>query len=109
MVAAQSKSGNAYITSNNVLPKDLTIVSESFGTQWPDSVIQTPQRGDVSSIIFGVDTVAKKIWMYKSGQFKIISDFAVQKFLNDNITLGERELTPVLGIRNVKTVYNAFK
>jgi len=39
MIAAQAKSGNAYITSNNVLPKDLTIVSESFGTQWPDSVI----------------------------------------------------------------------
>jgi hypothetical protein len=33
----------------------------------------------------------------------------VQEFLNKNITLGERELTPKIGIRNVKTVYNAFK
>jgi hypothetical protein len=33
----------------------------------------------------------------------------VQEFLNNNITLGERELTPKIGIRNVKTVYNAFK
>ena len=33
----------------------------------------------------------------------------VQEFLNQNITLSERELTPVLGIRNVKTVYNAHK
>jgi hypothetical protein len=33
----------------------------------------------------------------------------VQEFLNQNITLSERELTPILGIRNVKTVYNAFK
>nr|DAF44565.1 MAG TPA: hypothetical protein [Podoviridae sp. ct8Lf7] len=33
----------------------------------------------------------------------------MQEFLNNNITLGERELTPKIGIRNVKTVYNAFK
>jgi hypothetical protein len=33
----------------------------------------------------------------------------VQEFLNQNITLTERELTPVLGIRNVKTLYNANK
>ena len=31
------------------------------------------------------------------------------KFLNDNISLTEKELTPILGIRNVKTHYNAFK
>jgi hypothetical protein len=33
----------------------------------------------------------------------------VQEFLNQNITLTERELTPIIGVRNVKTVYNAFK
>jgi HD-like signal output (HDOD) protein len=33
----------------------------------------------------------------------------VQEFLNQNISLSERELTPILGIRNVKTLYNAFK
>ena len=29
--------------------------------------------------------------------------------MNQNLTLSERELTPILGIRNVKTIYNAFK
>ena len=38
-----------------------------------------------------------------------ISDFKVQEFLNNNITLGERDLTPIIGVRNVKTVYNAYK
>jgi hypothetical protein len=33
----------------------------------------------------------------------------VQEFLNQNISLTERELTPIIGVRNVKTVYNAFK
>lgn len=41
--------------------------------------------------------------------FEIISDFKIQKFLNDNISLSERELTPIIGIRNVKTHYNAYK
>ena len=29
--------------------------------------------------------------------------------LNRNISLSERELTPIIGIRNVKSHYNAFK
>ncbi len=82
---------------------DLNIVSDCYGSQWGDSVIKTP------SGIYGVDTVAKKIWRVKEGQIEIISDFRVQEFLNQNITLSERELTPSLGIRNVKTVYNHFK
>jgi len=53
--------------------------------------------------------VAKKIWRTDGQTLECISDFKVQEFLNNNITLGERELTPILGIRNVKTVYNAFK
>nr|DAD59325.1 MAG TPA: hypothetical protein [Bacteriophage sp.] len=35
----------------------------------------------------------------------IISDKSVEKFLNNNISLTERELTPIIGIRNVKTHY----
>ena len=34
---------------------------------------------------------------------------SLQRFLNDNITLTEREKTPIMGIRNVKTHYNNFK
>ena len=82
---------------------DLNIISDTYGSQWRDSVIKTP------SGVYGVDTVAKKIWLVKNGQLEIISDLKVQEFLNQNISLSERELTPILGVRNVKTVYNAFK
>ena len=82
---------------------DLTIISDTYGSQWKDSIIKTP------SGIYGVDTVAKKIWRVKEGQIELISNLRVQEFLNQNISLSERELTPILGIRNVKTCYNAFK
>ena len=82
---------------------DLTIISDAYGSQWKDSIIKTP------SGIYGVDTVAKKIWRVRGGQIELISDTKVQEFLNQNISLSERELTPIIGIRNVKTVYNAFK
>ena len=82
---------------------DLNIISDTYGSQWKDSIIKTP------SGIYGVDTVAKKIWRVKEGQIELISDMKVQEFLNQNITLTERELTPIIGVRNVKTVYNAFK
>ena len=82
---------------------DLNIISDTYGSQWKDSIIKTP------SGVYGVDTVAKKIWRVKEGQIELISDMKVQEFLNQNITLSERELTPIIGIRNVKTFYNAFK
>ena len=82
---------------------DINIISDVYGSQWKDSIIKTP------SGVYGVDTVAKKIWRVKNGTIELISDFKVQEFLNQNISLSERELTPILGVRNVKTVYNAFK
>lgn len=82
---------------------DLTMISDTYGSQWADSIIKTPGG------IYGVDTVAKKIWRVKNGQLQLISDYKVQEFLNSNITLSERELSPIIGVRNVKTVYNAFK
>lgn len=88
--------------SSQVL-SDLNIISDTYGSQWQDSIVKTP------SGVYGVDTVAKKIWRVREGQIELISDMKVQEFLNQNITLSERELTPILGIRNVKTVYNAFK
>lgn len=88
--------------SSQVL-SDLNIISDTYGSQWADSVIKTP------SGVYGVDTVAKKIWRVKEGQIELISDMKVQEFLNQNITLTERELIPVIGVRNVKTIYNAFK
>ena len=82
---------------------DLNVISDTYGSQWKDSIIKTP------SGIYGVDTVARKIWRVKEGQIELISDMRVQEFLNQNISLTERELTPIIGVRNVKTFYNAFK
>ena len=86
-----------------VLSDTPIMLSTDFGSQWPESVCRSDQ------FIYGIDTVAKKIWRTNGQNFECISDFRVQKFLNDNITLGERELTPIIGVRNVKTHYNANK
>ena len=109
-VAAQGAGGNVYINSSNVLPENLFIISDMFGSQWAESVLKVPGKtGSSAQWVYGVDTVAKKIWRTNGQTLECISDMRVQEFLNNNITLGERELTPKIGIRNVKTVYNAFK
>ena len=102
-VAAQGSGGNAYINTSNILPENPNILSDKFGSQWKESVIKTPKA------IYGVDTIAKKIWRTNGQVFECISDFKVQEFLNQNITLTERENTPIIGIRNVKTHFNKFK
>ena len=102
-LTGQGAGGNVYINTNNVLPETMNVLSDTFGSQWKDSIIQTPQG------VYGVDTVAKKIWKATGDSFKIISDFAIQEFLNNNISLTERELDPIIGIRNVKSHYNKYK
>jgi hypothetical protein len=74
-----------------------------IGSQWAESVVKTPYA------VYGVDTVAKKIWRTDGKNLETISDFKVNKFLVDNLLLSERETTPIIGIRNVKTHYNANK
>lgn len=102
-VAAEGQGGLAYINTSNVLPENPRIISDIYGSQWRESIIKTPYG------IYGVDTVAKKIWRTNGQEFECISDFRVQKFLNNNISLTERELDPIIGIRNVKTHYNKYK
>ena len=102
-VAGQGSGGEVYINTSNVLPENPKIISDTFGSQWRDSIIKTP-RG-----VYGVDTVGKKIWRTNGDTFECISDFRVQEFLNQNISLSERELEPIIGVRNVKTHYNKFK
>lgn len=102
-VAGEGSGGNVYINTANVLPENPKIISDTFGSQWRDSIIKTP-RG-----VYGVDTVGKKIWRTNGETFECISDFRVQEFLNQNISLTERELEPVIGVRNVKSHYNKFK
>ena len=102
-LSAQGDGGNVYINSQRVLPVNPVIISDTFGSQWKESVIKTP------TAIYGVDTIGKKIWRTNGQNFECISDMHIQEFLNNNITLGERELTPIIGIRNVKTHYNKYK
>lgn len=107
--AVQQTSGQLVATSR-VLPEAPTVISDMFGSQWADSILKTPgKRGDSTQYVYGVDTVAKKIWKTDGNSLTCISDVKVQEFLNNNITLGERETIPILGIRNVKTCYNSYK
>lgn len=92
-----------YINSNKVLPERPIMLSKTFGSQWKDSVVKSER------FIYGVDTVGKRIWRTDGKGFETISDFKIQSFLNDNLKLSEREITPLLGVRNVKSHYNGFK
>ena len=107
VMAGSGAGGDVSINSNKVLPDTLNMISTDYGTQWPDSVIQTPYA------VYGIDTVAKKLWRYKGGALEILSHSQfggkVQRFLNEHITLTERELDSIVGVRNVKSHYNAFK
>lgn len=102
-VAGRGQGGNVFINTSNVLPENPLVLSDMFGSQWPESCVKTPYY------VYGLDTVGKKIWRTNGQTFDIISDFRVEKFLIDNISLTETEKTPIIGIRNVKTHYNAFK
>ena len=96
--------GAIFINTKNVLPENPQIVlSDMIGSQWAESVVKTPYA------VYGVDTVAKKIWRTDGKNLETISDFKVNKFLVDNLSLSERETIPIIGIRNVKTHYNANK
>ena len=79
------------------------VLSSMYGSQWQESIIKTPYY------VYGVDSIGKKIWRTNGQSFEIISDNKVNKYLVDNISLGERENTPIIGVRNIKTHYNANK
>jgi hypothetical protein len=102
-IAGRGAGGNVFINTSNVLPDNPLVLTDMFGSQWSESVVKTP------NYIYGIDTVAKKLWRTNGNSFDIISDFRVQKFLIDNISLTETECWPIIGVRNVKTHYNAYK
>lgn len=94
---------NVYINTENVLPKNPRVLSDSFGTIWPDSVVKT------AKFIYGLDTVGKKVWRTDGKTFEIISDLSVQQFLNENINIKSSDKnTPEYRI-HIKSHYNAFK
>ena len=100
----EGNGGAIFINTKNVLPENPQVVlSDMIGSQWAESIVKTPYA------VYGVDTVAKKIWKTDGKNLETISDFKVNKFLVDNLSLSERETTPIIGIRNVKTHYNANK
>ncbi len=102
-VAGEGAGGNVFINTSNVLPQNPLMLSTLYGSQWKESIIKTKKA------IYGVDTVAKKIWRTNGQDFMCISDFKIGEFLNNNISLTERELDPIIGIRNVKSHFNEYK
>lgn len=99
----ENQGSQVYINSNNILPLKLTILSDTIGSQWIESIIQTPYY------IYGIDTTTKKIWRINDRQVEIISDFKVEHFLNKNINITEKDKNTYIGIRNIKAHYNAQK
>ena len=82
---------------------EVSIISDTYGSLWKDSIIQTPYG------IYGVDSVAKVIWKIEGTNVKVISDMKVEKFLIDNLDMSEFNFRPYIGHINVKSHYNAFK
>lgn len=103
--ALQNENNEAafYIDGSGTLPTQIRYISGTYGTIWKDSIVAT------QNYVYGVDTYAKKIWRTNGEQFETISDFRIQEFLNQNITLSERDKTPILAVRNVVAHYNTFK
>jgi hypothetical protein len=93
-----------YLASRNVLPAQVSTLTGDYGSMWKNSVLQTPE-----GVVYGVDTVAKKIWRTNGASVEFISDRKVTKFLNDYIKLSEFDYRAYQGHLDVKTHYNAFK
>jgi hypothetical protein len=70
-LAGRGSGGNVYINTSNVLPENPTVISDTFGSQWRESIIKTPKG------VYGVDTVGKKIWRTDGNTFDTISDFKI--------------------------------
>lgn len=100
---ANASGENVYINTENVLPKNPRVLSNTFGSKWQESVVRTQRY------IYGLDTIGKKVWRTNGESFEIISDLKIQKFLNDhvNLKIGDRDKT--VGESVIKTHYNAFK
>lgn len=100
----QTSGSTLELGSAGVLQENVQLISGDFGSTWADSIIKT------NIGVYGIDVYAKKIWRYSdSNGFELLSDMKVQRFLNDNLVLSEKDKTPIAALRNVKTHYNAHK
>lgn len=99
-----TEGANIHMYGTGVLQKQVVLVSDYIGSRWKDSIIKTPIS------IYGIDADSHKIWRYSDAKkLEIISDFSMQRFLHDNINIKESEKNIILGARNIKSHYNAFK
>ena len=98
----QTTTGEAiHIYGHGVLPDNMTIISQDYGSKYPNSVIRTPIG------VYGVDTDARKIWRFSDKQgFETISDMKIESYLNDNLFT---DANSVIETIDVRTHYNAFK
>lgn len=89
-----------HIYGYGVLPDEMTIISQDYGSKYEHSVIRTPIG------IYGVDVDAKKIWRFSDKQgFETISDMKIETYLKDNLKSQEIEM----GGSDIRTHYNGKK
>lgn len=90
-----------HIYGHGVLPDQMSIVSQDYGSKHADSIVRTPIG------IYGVDADAKKIWRFSDKQgFETLSDMKIESFLNQYLSSDY-----VVRIRycDIRTHYNSFK
>ena len=90
-----------HIYGHGVLPEQMSIISQDYGSRYADSVVRTPIG------IYGIDTDAKKIWRFSDKQgFETLSDMKIETFLNLNL---ESRYDIDVDTSDVRTHYNSFK
>ena len=97
----QTTTGEAiHIYGYGVLPDEMTIISQDYGSKYEHSVIRTPIG------IYGLDVDAKKVWRFSDKQgFQTISDMKIETYLKDYLDT----LDVNVGLVDVRTHYNAKK
>ena len=95
---------SVHVYGAGVLQKQMTVISQDYGSIWQESIIRTPLG------VYGVDTYAKKVWRFSQNKgLELISDAKIQRYLNDHIKLKEKDKYPTVALRNVKSHYNNYK
>ena len=99
-LVSEADGGPITVNSTNVLPENPKIISDTYGSQWEESIISTPYG------VYGIDASNKKIWWTDGNILKTISDFKVQEFLNNYLQVNQiKDITKC----NIKTHYIKYK
>ena len=89
-----------HIYGYGVLPDEMTIISQDYGSKYEHSVIRTPIG------IYGIDVDAKKIWRFSDKQgFETISDMKIETYLKDFLSSRQIEM----GTSDIRIHYNGKK